>query len=46
MTTWNCALELGADRRLVSGSEKALAGAIGRGADLRIYTEFLGKTRR
>jgi len=41
MTTWDCALELGADRRVVSGSEKALAGAIGRGADLRIYTEFL-----
>ena len=41
MNTWDCALELGADRRVVSGSETALAEAIGRGADLRIYTEFL-----
>ena len=38
---WDCALERGADRRVVSGSEKTLAEAIGRGADLRIYTEFL-----
>jgi hypothetical protein len=33
-------LELAADRRVVAGSEQALAAAIGRGADLRIYTEF------
>ena len=41
MTTWDCALELGADRHVISGSEKTLTKAIGRGADLRIYTEFL-----
>jgi hypothetical protein len=38
---WDCALELGADRCVVSGSEKNLAEVIGRAADLRIYTEFL-----
>jgi hypothetical protein len=38
--TWNCALELGTDRTIVSGSEGALCDAIRRGADLRICTEF------
>lgn len=37
---WTCALELDSGRRLMSGSTEALAEAIGRGADLRIYTEF------
>lgn len=37
---WTCALELDASRRPVSGSAEALARAVGRGADLRIYTEF------
>jgi len=41
MTTWRCALELDAQRKVASGSPVDLAAAIGRGADLRIYTEFL-----
>lgn len=41
METWKCALELDAKRNLVSGSTEDLVGAIGRAADLRIYTEFL-----
>ncbi len=40
VSRWNCVLKLDADRRAVSGSAKELAEAIGRGADLRIYTEF------
>ena len=38
---WAMVLELAPDRSVVSGSKEALAAAIGRGADLRIYTEFL-----
>lgn len=38
--SWDCVLELASDRQVVSGSAQALAAAIGRGADLRIYTEF------
>lgn len=38
---WTCVLELDASRRVVAGSQKALVDAIGRGADLRIGTEFL-----
>ena len=41
MTTWRCALELDANRNVVAGSTMELADAIGRSADLRIYTEFL-----
>ena len=41
MTRWICALELDADRNIVAGSERALADAVRRGADLRIYTEFV-----
>ena len=41
MTTWRCALELDSKRSVTSGSAADLAKAIGRGADLRIYTEFL-----
>lgn len=38
---WQPVLELGPDRSVTSGSPEALAEAIGRAADLRIYTEFL-----
>jgi len=41
MTGWRCALELDAQRNVISGSTTALADAIGRAADLRVYTEFL-----
>lgn len=41
MTTWHCALELDAQRTVVAGSTAELTDAIGRAADLRIYTEFL-----
>jgi hypothetical protein len=43
MTTsgWFTLLELAPDRSVTAGSNAALADAIGRGADLRIYTEFL-----
>lgn len=40
MTAWQCALELDANRMVVSGNAKELAQAIGRAADLRIQTEF------
>jgi hypothetical protein len=38
---WSTALELASDRSVAAGSREALADAIRRGADLRIYTEFL-----
>ena len=38
---WSLALELAPDRSVVAGSKAALAAAIGRAADLRVYTEFL-----
>lgn len=38
---WSCALELRPDRSVAAGSERQLAGAVSRGADLRIYTEFI-----
>jgi hypothetical protein len=41
MTSWQCALELDSQRNPISGSTAELAQAIGRAADLRIYTEFL-----
>lgn len=41
MSDWVCAFELDSGRRVVDGSEAALCNAIGRGADLRIYTEFI-----
>jgi len=41
MNGWMCAFELDSGRRVVDGSEAALCNAIGRGADLRIYTEFI-----
>lgn len=40
MPNWRCALELDRDRSVVGGSTASLAAAIGRGADLRIGTEF------
>ncbi len=40
MTRWRCELELDASRKVVGGSATALSCAIGRGADLRIGTEF------
>jgi hypothetical protein len=39
--TWRLALELAPDRSVRSGSKADLAAAIGRAADLRVYTEFL-----
>lgn len=41
MEAWKCALELDAQRNPIAGSAADLAQAIGRAADLRIYTEFL-----
>jgi hypothetical protein len=41
MTTWRTALELDSNRQVVSGDTADLSDAIGRGADLRIYTEFV-----
>lgn len=38
---WSMILELAPDRSPTAGSGEAVAAAIGRGADLRIYTEFL-----
>lgn len=40
-TAWTPVLELAPDRSVTAGSKAALAAAIARGADLRIYTEFL-----
>jgi hypothetical protein len=37
---WQCALELGSRESIVAGSESQLCGAVRRGADLRVYTEF------
>jgi len=41
MAQWTCAQTLDSARAVVGGSGEALAHAVGRGADLRIYTEFL-----
>jgi hypothetical protein len=41
MTKWNCVLELDSGREVTGGSPEGLCAAIGRGADLRIYTEFI-----
>jgi hypothetical protein len=38
---WTLALELAPDRSVTAGSKAELAAAVGRGADLRVYTEFL-----
>lgn len=39
--SWTNVLELAPDRSVRAGSREALAAAIGRGADLRVYTEFM-----
>ena len=39
-SNWKMALELSPKREVTSGSYAQLAEAVGRGADLRIYTEF------
>jgi len=39
-TKWTSVLELNAAQKVTAGSDNALADAIRRGADLRIYTEF------
>ena len=41
MSEWTNVLELGSNRAVVAGSERALADAIRRGADLRIGTQFI-----
>jgi hypothetical protein len=38
---WTLALELRPDRSVASGSKQAVVDALARGADLRVYTEFL-----
>lgn len=38
---WRCAVELSPDSLVTAGSFADLAEAVGRGADLRLYTEFL-----
>jgi len=40
-SAWTPALTLSSDRSVAGGSHGALAAAIGRGADLRVYTEFV-----
>jgi hypothetical protein len=40
MSPWQCVLELDQQRNIVSGSSAGLVDAIGRGADLRVGTEF------
>ena len=41
MTPWTCVQTLDSEREIVGGSDEALVHAVRRGADLRIYTEFL-----
>ncbi len=41
MSDWTLALELRPDRSVASGSKEAVIAALSRGADLRVYTEFL-----
>jgi hypothetical protein len=41
MTKWRCVLELDSRRNVTGGSPAVLCDAIRRGADLRIYTEFI-----
>lgn len=41
MTRWTPVLELNSRREITGGSPDALCAAIRRGADLRIYTEFI-----
>jgi hypothetical protein len=41
MNNWKCVLVQDSQRKKIGGSEKALADAIRRGADLRVGTEFV-----
>jgi hypothetical protein len=41
VTDWTLALELASDRTTRQGSEAALVASLERGADLRVYTEFV-----
>ena len=41
MAKWKCVLELDSERKVIAGNPEDLRSAIGRGADLRIYTEFI-----
>jgi hypothetical protein len=41
VSDWRCALELAPDRSVTTGSKQAVVDALARGADLRVYTEFL-----
>ena len=41
MTKWKSVLELDSHREVTGGSPDALCAAVRRGADLRIYTEFI-----
>jgi hypothetical protein len=41
VSDWRCALELRSDRSVAAGSKAELVAALGRAADLRVYTEFL-----
>ncbi len=40
-SSWQCLLELDAQRNVTSGDARTLCDAIARGADLRVYTEWL-----
>jgi len=40
MSAWKCMLEMGPDREVRRGNKEELARAVGRGADLRVRTEF------
>ena len=41
MSDWICALKLDKERKIVEGSTEALKEAVGHGADLRSYLEFI-----
>ena len=41
MNGWNTVLELNKEMSVIKGSESALCNAIRRGADLRIFTDFI-----
>ena len=40
-SAWKCVMTLDERRQLIAGDTNALRAAIGRGADLRIYSEFI-----
>src|SRR5512141_1243530 len=41
VTKWRPVLALNSSREVIDGSPEALCAAVGRGAGLRIYTEFI-----